>query len=176
MAGSRLQASDLLLAGTAFGIVLGLLLALLWFRASLSEKRIIFLEKTELPDYIPRDLLRHSFAVRALIELLHAKLEGRQETHVSQLARWIYANRASALNTVEYLNSVKLVDVRPTVKKKLVSLTELGERSASWLEETLSPNVLHHLQETYPQDILVRLLAGRKRKRLPSRPPIAQDA
>ena len=159
-----MQASDFFLAGTTFGIVLGLFLALLWFRAFLSEKRITLLEKTELPDYVPGDILRHSFAVRALIELFHAKLEGRQETHVSQLARWIRTNRASASNTVEYLERVKLVVVRPTVKKKFVSLTELGERSARWLEENLSPNVLRYLRGTYPQDILVRLLAGRSMK------------
>jgi len=129
------------------------------------EKRIILHERPPVPDFFPSDFFKHGLAGRALIELLRAKREKANRTRPSHLARWLGTSRQNALNTVEYLERVKFVEVTTLGSKKWVTLTDPGERAATWLEQSYSPSILDYLERVHPRDVIVRLIKQRRSKR-----------
>lgn len=142
---------------TAGGVVL-------WFRTFLSEKRIILHERPSIPDTFPSDFLKHSFAGRALIELLKAKREKANQMRPARLAKWLRTSRENVSNTIDYLERVKFVEVTTLGTKRQVALTDLGERAAVWMEENYSPSILDYLERVYPHDAIVRLMKQRRKK------------
>jgi len=152
------------------------------FRVFLAQERIDLVLRPELPSMFPSDFLKHQFATEVLIALFEAEqeqywrrptkthryetraypIEDPKRSHLSKIARAVGINRATASDTVKYLEEIRFVGTEKITRKRYVSLTEEGRKAATWAAENLSPAILDYLKSKYGKHWFVRLLGIRR--------------
>jgi len=157
-----------------------ILVIVVWFYVLLADERVDLVLRPELPNSFPSDFLRHSYAIDVLVFLLESEKEQKparltglrrriirprpvriEQTHVSKIADMIGISRATALDTVEYLQKIEFVRTGMLRQKRYVSLTDKGRNAAAWSARNLSPSILDYLRSKYGKSWFTRLLGIR---------------